>query len=459
MPSQTFELASELPVSAEAAYAWHARPGAFERLAPPWEPVRILEREGGLGDGRVVLEVPIGPVKQRWVARHLAAEPGRQFVDEQVEGPFARWLHTHRFEPLGPDRCRYIDHIQYELPFGAVGELGASMVATRLQRTFRYRHATVAADLALHQRLGNPAPLTILVTGGTGMLGGSLVPFLTTGGHTVRRMVRRNPGPGDFLWNPARHEFDARALEGVDAVIHLAGESIAGARWSTEQKRKVLESRVQSTELLAEHIAGRTDRPRVLFSASAVGVYPPRGSEPQSERSPLRTGPDAGFLEKVGHAWEAAAASADRVGIRVVRGRIGVVLTPAGGALARMLPPFLAGVGGRMGTGEQYMSWIGVDDVLGAIAHALFTPTVSGPVNLTAPTPVTNAEFTRVLAEVLGRPAMLPVPAMALRLALGEMADELLLASLRIIPERLQSTGYQFRHADLDAALRHVLGR
>lgn len=459
MAVHRFEMSSELPVGAETAYAWHARPGALERLTPPWEAVRVLERQGDLGSGRVVLEMSMGPFRRRWVARHVRADPGREFIDEQAEGPFARWVHHHRFEPLGPDRCRYLDQVEYELPLGAVGELGAAHVARRLARTFRYRHATVAADLAAHLRLPSLKPQAILVTGGTGLLGRSLIPFLTTGGHTVRRLVRRRPGPGDFLWNPATGKLDPAALDGVDAVIHLAGESIAGARWSEEHRRRVLESRVQGTRLVAERLAALPRPPKVMMSASAIGIYGNRGDEILADSAPLRAGAEMGFLERVGQAWEAAAEPAERAGIRVVRPRIGIVLSPAGGALEKMLPPFLAGAGGRMGSGRQYMSWIGIDDVVGGLHHCLGTATLAGGVNLTAPSPVTNAEFTRVLGAVLRRPTLFAVPAAALRLTLGEMAEELLLASGRVIPERLQATGYPFRHPTLEGALRHVLGR
>lgn len=454
-----FEQSSELPVSAETAYAWHARPGAFQRLNPPWEPVRVLEQTGDLNDGRVVLEVPVGPLRQRWVARHSRAMPGREFVDEQVEGPFKRWVHTHLFEPVSADRCRYIDRIEYELPGGAAGALAAGVVLRRLERTFRYRHATLAADLQAHQRHGSPASLAVAVTGATGLIGQSLVPMLSALGHRVRRLVRRSPGPDDILWNPAEGRLDAGALEGIDAVVHLAGEPIADGRWTEDRRRRIMESRTQGTGLLAEAIARLRARPKVLISASAVGIYGNRGDEPLTEQASLRAGPESSFVERVAHAWEAAAEPAERAGIRVVRVRIGIVLSPAGGALAQMLPPFLAGLGGRLGSGSQYTSWIGIDDVIGAIFHAILTPQLVGPVNLTAPTPVTNAAFTAALARVLGRPAILPVPASALRLIFGDLADELLLAGARVIPERLRAAGYGFRHPELEGALRHVLGR
>ncbi len=454
-----FEQQSELPVPADTAYAWHTRPGALQRLAPPWEPVRVLEQRGGLDDGRVVLEVSLGPVRQRWVAQHRGAVPGREFVDEQVEGPFRRWVHSHIFEPVGANHCRYVDRIEYELPGGAFGALAAGAVHDRLARTFRYRHATLTADLQAHLQLGSPAPLNIAITGSTGLIGRSLVAMLTALGHRVRQLVRRNPGPEDILWDPAAGPLAAEALAGVAAVVHLAGEPIAGGRWTPSRRRRIEESRTRGTRFLAEAIARMGTPQDVLVSASAIGIYGDRGDQPLTEEARLRVGPDCSFVEKVGHAWEAATEPAERAGVRVTRTRIGVVLSPAGGALAEMLPPFRAGVGGRLGSGRQYTSWIGIDDVIGAIYHAMLTPALTGPVNLTAPTPVTNAQFTAVLARVLRRPAILPVPAQLLRLIFGELADELLLAGARVIPQRLTDTGYGFRHRQLEGALRHVLGR
>jgi hypothetical protein len=426
---------------------------------PPWETTRVVERHGDLHEGSVTLEVPIGPIRTRWVSRHLDAVPGRQFVDQQVEGPFVRWLHWHLFEPIGASRCRYVDRIEYELPFGKAGELAAPMVRARLERTFRYRHAVCCDDLAGRQRYPGQGPLTIVLTGATGVIGAALIPFLTTSGHRVRRLVRREPGPDDIQWDPAAGRLDGAALEGVDAVVHLAGEPIAGGRWTPERRRLILESRTRSTTLLAETLAGLTRPPQVLVSSSAIGTYGDRGDEVLTEGAPLRAGPEAMFIERVGHAWEAATAAADRAGIRVVRLRTGLVLTPAGGALRQMLPLFRAGIGGRLGNGRQYLSWIAIDDVLGAINHALLIESLRGPVNVTAPEPVTNAEFTAALGEVLHRPVLIPAPAAGLRLLFGEMADELLLASARVVPERLRATGYPFRYPALAGALRHVLGR
>lgn len=459
MALRQFELVSELPVTAEEAYAWHTRPGAFERLSPPWEGARVLERHGDLSSGLVTLEIPIGPLRQRWVARHRDAVPGRQFVDEQIEGPFARWVHAHLFEPVGTDRCRYIDRVEYELPLGAAGEVAAGYVAGRLAHAFRYRHLTLQQDFAAHHRYPAQGPLDIAITGANGFLGRRLIPFLTTGGHRVRSVVRRPMASTDIRWNPADGLLDGAALNGVDAVIHLAGAPIAAGRWTAERRRQIMESRTTGTTLLAETLAQLPHPPKVLISASAIGIYGDRGAEELTEESPLRTGANALFVERVGHAWEAGTEAAERAGIRVVRLRIGIVLTPGGGALGQMLPAFRAGVGGRLGSGAQFMSWIGIDDVLGAMLHLLRTEAIQGPVNATAPEPVTNAEFTRELGRVLARPALLPVPATALRLLFGEMADELLLSSLRVRPVRLLRSGYPFRQPTLIEALRHVLGR
>jgi uncharacterized protein (TIGR01777 family) len=455
----TLQFSTGLPVSAETAYQWHERPGAFERLAPPWEAVRLLRRQGTLADGLVELALRVGPVTLPWIARHRDGVPGRSFVDEQVRGPFARWVHTHRFHPDGPDRCQMTDEIDYELPCGRLGRLGERWVEHRAARGFRYRHQTLCDDLAAHAQFAGEPRQTIVLTGSSGLIGRSLIPFLTTGGHRVRRLVRGTPPPGDARWDPAEGRLDPSSLDGADAVIHLAGEPIANQRWSEATRRRILDSRVRSTALLAEALSRLPRPPRTLISASATGIYGDRGDERVTEDSPVASAQGGGFLEQVGAAWEAATAPAARAGIRVVHLRIGLVLSPAGGALAAMLPPFLAGVGGRLGDGKQYMSWISLDDVIGAIHHALFVRELGGAVNLTGPQPVTNREFTTTLARVLRRPALFPVPAFALRLLFGEMADELLLTGVRVVPGRLLQTGYRFRHDTLVRALRHVLGR
>lgn len=459
MDCKRFEFSTELPVPAEQAYIWHTKPGALERLMPPWERVRVLERRGDLHEGEVTLEIPFGPIRALWVSRHRDAVPGRKFVDEQVKGPFASWVHTHLFEPLGASRCRYIDQIDYTLPFGVLGELAGGAIRSRLERQFRYRHAVLKEDLAGSQRYPGHRPLAIGITGATGLIGRSLIPFLTTSGHRVRRLVRARGESDDILWDPASGRLDSMALEGMDAVVHFAGESIAGGRWTQDRRRRILDSRILGTTLIAETLSRLTHRPKVLVSASAIGIYGDRGDEILTEDAALRTGPDAMFVERVGHAWEAATVPAERAGIRVVRLRTGLVLTPAGGALGQMLPPFRAGIAGRLGSGRQFMSWISMDDAIGAIYHAILSDGLRGPVNATAPGPVTNADFTAALGAVLNRPTIIPVPGAALRVLFGEMANELLLASARVMPERLTATGYRFRYPALSGALHHVLGR
>jgi len=296
----------------------------------------------------------------------------------------------------------------------------------------------------------------VLVSGASGFIGSALVPTLTAGGHTVTRLVRSTPRPGqaEIPWNPAARSIGTPALEGLDAVVHLAGDNIAAGRWTAAKKASIRDSRVQGTTVLCEALAQVVKPPKVLLCASAIGYYGDRGATTLREESP----PGTGFLAEVCQAWEAATAPAVQRGIRVVHLRFGIVLSPAGGPLTKMLTPFRLGLGGVVGPGKQYMSWIALDDALGAIHHALSTEALQGPVNVVAPQPVTNQEFTTTLGKVLRRPTRLPLPAFAARLLFGEMADALLLASTRVVPGRLVASGYTFHYPALEEALQHLLG-
>ena len=297
--------------------------------------------------------------------------------------------------------------------------------------------------------------MRISVTGSSGLIGSTLVPFLTAQGHEVGRVVRSTTAAGAWRWDQGAGHVDAGAVNGKDAVVHLAGENIAAGRWSAARKARIRDSRVRGTRVVAEAVARADPRPKALLCASAMGFYGDRGDERLTEAS----APGRGFLSEVSREWEEACAPARDQGVRVVNLRFGIVLSPAGGALAKMLLPFRLGAGGVVGSGKQWWSWVALDDAVGAIQHALVTPGLAGPLNVAAPNPATNAEFTRTLGRVLARPTLFPVPVFAARLAFGEMADALLLASARVVPERLQQTGYVFRHPELEGALRHLLGR
>ncbi len=453
-----FERSCLLPVPAETAWEWHRRPGALERLLPPWERIAVVDRSGDFETGSVVLRVPIGPHRATWVAQHRLGGERFEWIDSQVAGPFARWTHTHRLIPETAETSRLVDRVEYALPLGWIGGLAARWVERRLARMFAYRHALLPADLALHAAWAGRPRLTVAITGGRGLIGRALVPLLTTGGHRVVLVVRKRRARDDVLWDPAGDTIEAEKLEGLDAVVHLAGEPITGY-WTREKQHRILESRRQGTALVAGALARLRTPPCVLVSASAIGIYGNRGDEPLTESSPLPTGAAAPFLSRVAQAWEEATAPAERAGIRVVRLRIGLVLTPAGGALGAMLPAFRLGLGGRLGGGSQYQSWIAMDDVVGAIYHAIFQESLRGAVNATAPAPVLQAELAETLGRVLGRPARLSVPASVLRFLLGEMADELLLSSARVLPARLEESGYRFRFRALEPALRYLLGR
>lgn len=457
MNLEVFSRKTELPVSAEEAFAWHERPGAFERLVPPWESVRVIRRDDGLQDGsRVVFVNSQGPAPLRWTAEHADYQYGRQFRDVQVRGPFRHWVHTHRFIPQSDGTSVLEDHIEYAVPGGGLGRIMAGgLVRRKLAAAFAYRHKTTVDDLAAHRKHRRRGPIHVAITGASGLIGRELRVLLTTGGHQVTQLVRGEASQEQIAWDPNANSFDATALSGVTAVVHLAGENIASSRWTEAQKRRIIDSRVHSTRVLCEGLAEMASPPQTLVSASAIGFYGERADSVVDEDSSSGDG----FLADVARRWEAATEPAAAAGIRIVHMRFGIVLSPKGGALAKLLTPFSLGGGGPIGDGRQYWSWISLDDAAGAIHHALMTDDVRGPVNAVSPAPVTNAAFVRTLGRVLSRPSVIRMPAFAARIALGEMANELLLTSARVHPGRLSKSAYEFRNASLEDALRRMLGR
>lgn len=441
-----FSRRSPMPCSAESLFAWHMRPGAFERLAPPWDRVEVEKwaTPDQIGQ-RAILRVRLGPgVWKRWIAEYREYEPGRLFRDVQISGPFAAFDHRHIMEPDGADRSWLEDRIEYAPPLGALGQcVAGGWVRRSLENMFAYRHKTTADDLAA-LATASSAPLRIAVTGSHGLVGSTLTPFLSAGGHTVARIARQE----------SRFMPPADGWESQDAVVHLAGAGIADRRWSAARKAAIRSSRIEGTEQLCRALAAAPRPPRTLVCASAIGVYGDRGDEPLDESS--TAGDD--FLAAVCRDWEAATEPARAAGIRVVNLRFGVVLSARGGALAKMLPPFRMGGGGPVGNGRQWMSWVALDDAIGAIYHAVRNDSLAGPVNAVAPEPSRNADFGRTLGRTLSRPAFAPLPAFAARLAFGELADALLLASQRVAPTRLLESGYRFRYPDLASALAYQLG-
>jgi uncharacterized protein (TIGR01777 family) len=450
---QVFQRSVPLPVSVEEAFAYHERPGALNRLVPPWEVVHVERSDGSLAVGsRVVLSTRILGIPFRWEAIHTRYEPPWLFCDQQAKGPFSVWQHEHRFE-AAPPCCQLTDSIQYQLPGGMLGRLlGSSFARKKLERMFAYRHQTTRQDLQLFATHPVP-PLQVAISGSNGLVGQNVTALLKLAGHSTRALIRGVPKTTDELavWNDA---FDCNDLEGMDAIVHLAGKSIGESRWNRQVKEEIRDSRVKKTFQLCERLAKLKQKPRVLLCASATGIYGDRGDEELTEASSL--GDD--FLATVGREWENACQPASDAGIRVVHLRFGIILSPRGGALAKMILPakFL---GGRLGSGRQWMSWISIDDCIGAIYHSMTNDALSGAVNVVAPHPVRNKEFAHSLGEVLGRPALFPAPAFALRQFFGEMTDSLLLASTRVQPRSLLDSGYQFRHSTLKDALGHLFGK
>ena len=451
-----FEWRSIMPASAEELFAYHARPGAFRRLAPPWQKMRVLEETGDVTAGRVAFDVWFGPVRRHWVAEMGSAMPGRQFVDRQVDGPFSSWEHVHRFVPIDDERSELLDHIEFSLPAGGLTDsVGEGPAGKTLSRLFRFRHERTRLDLGRHAVWADRPRLTVAIAGASGLIGSHLADYLTTAGHRVLRLVRnKQAGPDEIPWDPSTGALHHGALDGVDAVVNLAAVSLSGV-WTAGRKKAIIESRVQTTQTLAEAIAHMDSPPSVFISASGIGAYGSRGGEAITEQTPR----GEGFLADVCRVWEEAALPARDAGVRLVTPRQGIVMSAAGGALPVMLPAFKAGLGARLGDGNQYWSWLALDDLLAAIEWTLHDEELEGVVNFTSAEPVTNREFTKTLGRVLRRPAALTAPSFFLRHGLGGMGDEMLLASQRAMPARLRSQGFRFAFPSLEGALRYELGR
>lgn len=447
----------EVPFPVDAVFAWHMRRGALERLLPPWEDVRVVAREGGIQDGgTVTLRARRGPLKADFTVRHTVVEKNRLFRDEQESGPLESWVHDHEFEARGDGATLLRNRIDWEPPLGSAASVFTrGVIESELRRFFAFSGRRLGRDLARHAAWDGP-PLRVAMTGASGFVGSALRDFLTTGGHEVLPIVRRKPRRkhGEIYWDPMEGRIEGPRLEGVDAVVHLAGESISRGRWNAPKKKAIWRSRIVGTRLLVAALSRLRRPPSVLVSSSAIGYYGNRGAERLVEDSR----PGKGFLSDLCREWESEAAKADRSGIRVVQLRTGLVLSPAGGALGTMLLPFKMGIGGRLGTGRQYVSWIDHDDLVGLIFHAITTPSLRGPVNATAPHPVPNATFTTILGRALRRPTLLPVPSLAVKGMFGEMGKALLLEGARVIPAAAVRSGFRFDFEGLDESLAHQLG-
>ncbi len=465
MPQVIFRTPMSCP--AERLWQFHANPGAFQRLAPPWQKMIIKSWQGGIRDGgKLIFQLVAGPLRLTWEALHENYVEGQQFTDRQLRGPFASWVHTHRCVPAAchDDQCTLEDDITYRLPGFGLGQLlGGLKVRRDLQNMFAFRHRRTLSDIRRHDevaalRAGTRTPLRVAITGSTGMIGRSLAALLVNGGHEVVRVIRPSTRPHEdglpcstVIWD-ASDQMQAAALEGFDAIVHLSGENVAGQRWTQAVKDRIANSRVRSTTLLAQTIANLERKPRVFICASGTHYYA-TGERTWDEHGQ----PDDSWLSRLVQRWEAATTPARDAGVRVVNARISAVLGASGGMLAKMKASFALGFGATIGSGDQSLSWIGLDDCVSAIYRAIPDERLIGPVNLVAGI-ATNRELTATLARVLRRRAWIPAPASMIRAALGEMA-EVALTSNKVGAAALRRVGFRFECPTLEDTLRYELGR
>jgi len=456
MGNYTYKYNTEIQSDVHTAFSWHEKEGALQRLTPPWEKVELVEKSDGIDVGATcTLNVGTGFFSIPWQAEHIEYYKDRHFKDRQNSGPFSLWEHSHDFDEH-ENMTHITDTVEYRLPFHPISKFFAgSFIRRKLDRMFAYRSSVSKNDIEILHKY-KPEPKTIVISGSSGVVGSSLVPYLQTQGHKIIRLVRNEKQLciGDVCWNPNAGIVEDQ-FENADVIIHLAGEPIGDGNWTEEKKLSIIDSRVKSTSLLAKTIANMKNPPKLLICASAIGYYGDRGEDVLTEDC------DAGkdFISDVCNRWEDSAKPAEEAGVRVVYLRIGVALSPAGGALQRTYKLASFGLGTVLGSGRQYLSWVAMDDVLYAITHIMETEGLRGAVNLTAPTPVRWQEYADTLGTVLNRPRFLKVPSWLIKLIYGQMGKEVLLSSANVYPKKLLESGFTFRYPLLESALRHMLGR
>lgn len=448
----TFHFETKLPVSIQEAFAWHQKPGAFERLIPPFMDMRVLTPNAVLKQGEhfhFLIQI-FGGFPLESVHEITEFQFNDHFVDEQIKGPFGYWKHLHKFRAVGSDQTMLEDVIQYRLPLDHVfGQLLNSKVAKKLTQVFKYRAQVLKSDLQFIQKYPQKK-MHVVMSGASGMIGSALTPLLKTMGHHVTPLQRhlKSDQEGVF-WDIENQKLDPESLEHTDAVIHLAGENIAGL-WSEEKKDKIYKSRILSTKLLVDTINKCQNPPKVFISASGVNFYkmgPPCDEQGQE---------GSGFLHQVIKEWEEEALKLKDT--RVVHMRTGVVLSPKGGMLRKMLAAYRMGLGCTFGKGQNYLSWISIQDIIYLYVHALMTSDIVGPINATSPYPLSQKRFATVLAKILKRPRFLAVPGAIVETLGGAMAQETLLADLKVYPEKVKSSDFEFSQPKLEKALRGMLG-
>ena len=453
----------ELSSNVEDVFEYHEREGALERLIPPWSSLQVIKRDKDLKDASIViLRLNVGPIGIRWIAQHSGYIQNRQFKDKMIKGPFRYWLHTHSFAPNEVNNCIMEDRIDYSLPFGFSDiDLFNNRIRENLSQLFYYRHHILKNDMNLYKLVRNNRGKKILLTGSTGLIGSALVPFLNTvGDHHVTRMVRpssiyRNNNSYAVKWDPDKGKIDINDLEGYDIIIHLSGENIFG-RWSDSKKRKLIESRINTTRLLCDSLVKLKNPPSTLICASAIGIYGDRGNDVLTEETPPA---GSGFLSVLCQKWEEATASVKSVGMRLINARFGMVLTPKGGILKKLVEPSIFKFGMKMGSNNQYISWISIEDVLGSILYSIGDSSIKGPVNFVSPNPMKMSDFTRILSDVLKNKFIIPIGTRTLKPVFGELADDVISSSSFVLPKKLSIAGYPFMNTDLENTLRFLLGR
>ena len=447
----------------EDVWSWYDSSGAFRRIMPEWEGITPIQA-GALVDGeRTKFKVSLGPIKQMWVARHYGVTKGEVFNDVMEKGPFGAWDHEHKFVTTSASTSAIHDTVEWRLPLHPLTFWTAPFTVNgRVDQMFKFRTTRVRNDLDRIAGFAHLPRQRILVSGSTGLIGLQLCAFLSAAGHSITRLVRPSSklpadANGDDVveWNDQTGELISGDLNGFDTVIHLAGAGIGDKRWSAKRKTLIRESRTVPTRNLTTLLAGLDKPPSTFLCGSAIGFYGNRGEETLHESS----APGDNYLAEICQAWEASAQPAVDAGIRTIWLRTGLVITPMGGVLQKLLLPAKLGGGGPVGNGRQYYSWVSLDDQIYSIHHLLMSPECEGHYNITGPEPLTQKRFAKVLGKVLRRPAFMPLPGFVLKIMLGEMAKGLVLDGQRVLPTRLEESGYTFQHRDLESCLRQCLGR